>query len=310
MNERNRDREPFRLGRDVVNAHDKRQQRHDRQVDRRHDGVGPFDDLFEVGARLIKFARADALAHDRRKPQVDCLSCKAVEIAKRVADGVGHHRCRAKGRNEAEEHETAQLEHAVFHAARHTDVEDILHQTHIEAKAAHIREVQHQLIIKKQAKDDGRRHRAGDKRRDRNAGNVHAEAEDQNGVARDVDAVHEKRDLERYIAPPHCAEERRAAVVERDAGDGRHHIYIICIRRRHDIRLDVAEHRRKDLRTEEVEQRHKEERHCRKQRDELLTCVAGVLLVLLSDILSRDRRTARRHRREDVDHQIADRVDQ
>ena len=42
-----------------------------------------------------------------------------------------------------EEHEASQLEHTVFDAARHADVEDVLHQAHIEVEAANIGQVQH-----------------------------------------------------------------------------------------------------------------------------------------------------------------------
>ena len=153
MDQRNRDRKLFRLGRDIVNAHDERQQCDDRQVDDCHDAVGPLDDLLHVGARLIELARADALAHHRGKAQVDGLTGKAVEVCDGVADGVRHHRRRAERRDQAEEHEASQLEHAVFDAARHTDVEDVLHQAHVQTECAHIGEVQRQLVIEEHAED-------------------------------------------------------------------------------------------------------------------------------------------------------------
>ena len=143
MDQRDRDGELLRLGRNVVDAHDERQQCDDRQVDDCHDAVGPLDNFSEIRACLIKFARADALAHDRGKAQVDGLTGKAVEVCDGVADGVRHHRCRAERRDQAEKHETPQLEHAVFDAARHADVEDVLHQAHIEVEAANIGQVQH-----------------------------------------------------------------------------------------------------------------------------------------------------------------------
>ena len=127
MDQRDRDGELLRLGRNVVDAHDEWQQRDDRQVDGRHDAVGPLDNFSEICACLIEFARADALAHDRGKAQVDGLTGKAVEVCDGVADGVRHHRCRTERRNQAEKHETPQLEHAVFDAAWHADVEDVLH---------------------------------------------------------------------------------------------------------------------------------------------------------------------------------------
>ena len=224
MDERDRDCQPFRLGRNIVDTHDERQHRNDEKIDCSLDDIGPLDDLSEVCARLIEFTRTDALAHHCRKAEVDGLTGKAVEVAERVADGIRHHRRRAEGRDQAEKHETSQLEHSVLHAAGHADIEDVAHQAHIEPEAAHIGEVQHQLFVEEQGEDDGCRHRAGDERRDGDARDVHAYAEDEDGVARDVDAVHQQRDLERHIAPAHRAEERRAAVVERDARDGSHHI--------------------------------------------------------------------------------------
>ena len=135
-----------------------------------------------------------------------------------------HHRCRTERRNQAEEHETPQLEHAVFDAAWHADVEDVLHQAHIDTKAADIGQVQHQIAVEEQREDDDCRDRAGHERRDRDARDIHTEAKDQNGVADHVDTVHQERNFERHVAVAHRAEQRRAAVVERDAGDGRHHI--------------------------------------------------------------------------------------
>ena len=72
----------------------------------------------------------------------------------------------------------------------------------------------------------------------------------------------------------------------------------------------MAEHHGQYLRAEQVQQRHEEDRHRAEQRDELLARVAGILLLPLSDILARDGCAAGRHRRENVDHQIADRVDE
>ena len=72
----------------------------------------------------------------------------------------------------------------------------------------------------------------------------------------------------------------------------------------------MAEHYGQNLRAEEVQQRHEEDRHRAEQRDELLARVAGVLLLSLSDVLARNGCAAGRHRRENVDHQIADRVDE
>ena len=72
----------------------------------------------------------------------------------------------------------------------------------------------------------------------------------------------------------------------------------------------MAEHHGQYLRAEQVQQRHEEDRHRAEQRDELLARVAGILLLPLSDILARDGCAAGRHRRENVDHQIADRIDQ
>ena len=48
--------------------------------DHRIAAVGPLDNFSEIRARLIEFARADALAHDRGKAQVDGLTGKAVEV--------------------------------------------------------------------------------------------------------------------------------------------------------------------------------------------------------------------------------------
>ena len=84
--------------------------------------------------------------------------------------------------------------------------------------------MQHQIAVEEQREDDDCRDRARHERRDRDARDVHTEAEDQNGVADHIDAVHQERDLERHVAVAHRAEQRRAAVVERDARNGCHHI--------------------------------------------------------------------------------------
>ena len=67
---------------------------------------------------------------------------------------------------------------------------------------------------------------------------------------------------------------------------------------------------RQDLRAEQIQQRHEEHRHRGQQRNELLACMAGVLFLPLPDVLSRDSRAAGRHGRENIDHQVADRIDQ
>ena len=73
---------------------------------------GVENGMFQLG-RLVLFARADTLAHNRGKAQVDGLTGKAVEVCDGVADGVRHHRRRAERRDQAEEHEASQLEHTV-----------------------------------------------------------------------------------------------------------------------------------------------------------------------------------------------------
>ena len=230
-----------RFGRDVVHAQNERDAEDQRDVDKRHDRIGRNGQLFHIVPRAVIGARADALAHHGRQAHADGLPCKHMEIAHRIADGVGRDARRAKGGDEAEEDEPSEVEHPVLHAAGDGNAEDVAHDALFKAERADVGKMQLELFVEEQPHDHDRRHRARDERGNGDARHIEAEAEDQNGVARHVDAVHQQRDLERHAGARHRAEERRAAVVERDARNGGHNVAVIDVRRLHDVRVDVPE---------------------------------------------------------------------
>ena len=127
MNHRDNHGQPFRFRGYVINPHDQGQQRQQREIHPGHEGIGHFDEFAQIVPRPVELPRPHALADYRRHAQAHRGPSEAVEIAQRVADGVGDNRRRAKGGNQAVQNQPPQLEHAVFHSAGNADIEDVPH---------------------------------------------------------------------------------------------------------------------------------------------------------------------------------------
>ena len=233
-----------------------------------------------------------------------------MEVAESIANGVGGGGGGTERGDETVEHQPPQLEHPVLHAAGDADIEDVAHKHGPEGEGAEALQAQRQVRIGQPPENDHRRHSPGHQRGNGHPPHIHAEAEDQKGVARHVDPVHQEGYPQRHIRPLHGPEHGRAAVVEGDAGDGGGYNGVVRIGGRHDIRLHLGEEGHQNGALEEVEQERDHEGSGAQQENQVFPRAPGLPPLLPPDVLSRHRRASGGYGGEDVDHEVADGVHQ
>ena len=159
--------------------------------------------------------RADAPAHDRDHGQADRLAGDDAHAVEVVGHSVGGDLHCAKRRDHADHKDAACLEQTVLKGRRDADAQDAPGQPGIQPQrfgnAQHIAG----LLMIALAQDQSRCHHAGEDAGPRNTLNAHFQTEDADGVAHDVDDVHQQADLHRDLGVAHAPEQGGTAIVQR-----------------------------------------------------------------------------------------------
>ena len=158
--------------------------------------------------------------------------------------------------------------------------------------------------------DEHRGEHTPDQRGQRRADNAHAEAVDQQRVARNVDDVHDKAGQHTDAAVALCAEKSRAAVVQADEGVGHGADKEILLGKPHDILINAAENAAQDRAGEQ----HTEDTHCHsreaKHAVQLGRAAPGVFGIFAAQILAGNDCAAGGQGGQDLNDQNVQAVDQ
>ena len=198
-----------------IDAHQRLHQQEDRAVGKAHGKVGPEQQLAGVVDGLFVVPRADAAAHHRDHGQTDGLAGDDAHAVEVVGHGVGRDLHCAKGGDHADDEDAARLKQAVLEGGRDADAQNAPGQAAVQPQGlGNVQQTAFFLFIAL-AQDQGRRHHAGNDAGPCDAIDAHFQAEDADGVAHNVDDVHQKADLHGDLGVAHAAEQRRTAVVQR-----------------------------------------------------------------------------------------------
>ena len=158
-------------------------------------------------------AGADAAPHHRDHGQTDGLARDDAHAVQIVCHGVGCDLHRAKGGDHAHHKDAPRLEQAVLKGRGNADAQNALCHAAVQPQGLGHRK--HRILPVALAQDERRSHHAGHHTGPRNAVHPHFEAEDAHRIAHDIDNVHQKADLHGDLGVADAAEQRRAAVVQR-----------------------------------------------------------------------------------------------
>ena len=298
-----------RLVGDVVQLHDEGQQRQHQGDGATHIEIRGLQQFFRVIPGLFVIARADAPGHHRHHGEAQGVAGNALKGADRVADGVCRHGGSAQHGHRGQQQNFAQLEHTALHAVGHAEAQDVLHHIPVMTEAE-LFNTQGQAGPFQQDEHGRGRRQPGDQGGDGNALHAHMEAEDQKGIARHVDDVHEQGDPHGDLGIAHDPEQRRPGAVQRKERDGRFHDDVIGVGVSCHVRLHLAEHHPQHEALAQIEQHHDEEGRLPHKQQELLAGVSGFFRLPAAQILARDDGASGGQRREGVDQQNVHRIHQ
>ena len=126
--------------------------------------------------------------------------------------------------------------------------ENVLNHPRVQAKAQIGIDVDDVGGAAQQDQDKDGAHDAGDQGGQRRARRAHIEAEDEQRIAADVDAVHDDGDGHRNLGVAHRAEQRRAGIVQGDKGVGQGGQEKVRFRAGHNVGLNVVVEQSQNLR--------------------------------------------------------------
>ena len=141
----------------------------------------------------------------------------------------------------------------------------------------------------------------GDERRDRCTCDAHLQAEDQDRVSDQIDAVHEQCGKHRRPRVAHRPEQSRTCVIQCNKRDRSSHDHQIGRTAAHHVCFDFSEYDIQDKGAEEIRQRHNQNRENGGEQDQLLGCFLCDIRPPATEILAADDRTSGRERGKQVD---------
>ena len=158
--------------------------------------------------------------------------------------------------------------------------------------------------------NDGGAHHAGDEGRQRNAGHPHAQHKDAQGIATDIDEVHQHRHPHGHRTVAGGAEDGRAGVVQRQKGVGDGRDGKIQHGGIHNVGGDGAKEKPQHGGTQQKAGRHNRHPQHRAQTDQLPGAAGSLIGLSGAQILAGDHRAAGGQSRKNVEDQVVDHVHQ
>ena len=295
------DRHLRRLRSQVIQLHQERNADEQHQGHGRRQGNGELHHFSGIIAGLRDLARADADGGNAHQPQVDGGAEKDVPARQGIAHRVRRDGGGAHGGHHAEHHDLAQLEHAVFQAVWHGDVKDPFDQDRIEAEAHLSAEIDVPGGIEHHHHDHHSAHVTGDGGGNGRARHAPFQAVDADGVSDQVDRIDQQGDPHGDPRVVHGAEYGGAGIVYGKPGEGNGRDDQVGFGRLHHIVLDLAEHQPQQPVMEGDEDDRDRQSQAGCEHQDLPGHPAGLLLMLLPQIMPGDHGPARRQGGENID---------
>lgn len=196
------------------------QQGEHHQIERSHGQIGEAGELQRISFGLLLPPGADALAYHRHHGEADGGTGDLGEGGQAHADGIGGGGRQAEGGHQPLGHQPADLEHTVLQAGGHPEFQDILDHLGLEIQLEHGLQLDDMGLEAQQAGDEHRPHHAGEQGGDGRPRHPHMKAENQQGVAGDVDGVHQGGGEHGDLGIAHGAVKRRPGVIDGQEGIG------------------------------------------------------------------------------------------
>ena len=259
---------------------------------------------------LFDLAGADADGGYAHQSQVNGGAEQNIPVRQSVCGRICRDRGGPHGGNHAEHQDLTELEHTVFQAVRHRDIENSLDQNRIEAETDLTAEIDIARRIKHHHQNHDGTHVTGYGGRNRGSGHAPFQAVDADGISDQVDRIDQKGNPHGDARVIHGAEYGRTGIVNGKSREGDGRDDQIGFRRLHNVRLDLSEHQTKQRIMKGNKNNGNNKCQTGGKHQDLPGDLAGLFLVLLSQIVSGDHSAARSQRGKNVDEQDIHRIHQ
>ena len=134
--------------------------------------------------------------------------------------------------------------------------------------------------------------------------------EDPDGIAPDIDDIHDKRTHQSHPGVPHGAKEGRIALIHGQKGIGEGGNQKITAGIGHDVRIDPPEEQAQDGPVQKQSESHDKKACGQNRNQELIGRPTGLILPSGPQVLRYDNRASRGQSRHDRDDKLIDHVNQ
>ena len=271
---------------------------------------GYFHHFSGIIPGLFDLPGADADGSHAHQSQVDGGTEQDIPVRQSVCGGICRDRGGSHGGNHAEHQDLAELEHAVLQAVGHRDIKNSLNQNRIEAETDLSAEIDVPGRIEHHHQNHNGAHVTGYGGGNCGPGHAPFQPVDADSISDQVDRIDQKGNPHGDARVIHGAEYGRAGIINGKPREGDRRDDQVGFRRLHNVRFDLSEHQAQQSVMKGDENNGDDQRQAGCKHQNLPGDLAGLFLVLLSQIVSGDHGAACGQRGKNIDEQDIHRIHQ